>query len=368
MSRVLIIGGGVMGCAIGLRLRQAGKQVLILERAVPGAEASSAAAGMLAPQMEADGPGPFFDLCMLSKARYPAFTEELEELSGMRVDYLRSGLLHVAFNEAELPDFDAQVGWQQALGLRAERIDAEDAWAIEPELSREVVGASWFPDDHQLDNRLLVRALSMAAARVGVRFRTGNVREIVEQEGRVVGVDIEGELLRADHVVLAAGSWSGLVQGAPLTPQRLRPARGQMVVLHPRVPPFKHLLKAEGGYLVPRRDGRVIAGTTMELAGFEKSVTARGLMRLLEMALRLCPALEGAPVGEHWAGLRPYTDDRLPIIGPGPLPGLFLATGHFRNGILLAPITAELVTACLTGEPPAVDLGPFRLDRFPAGG
>ncbi len=368
MTSALIIGGGIMGCTIALRLVQAGLKVTILERSIPGAEASSAAAGMLAPQMEADGEGPFFELCMKSRALYPDFARELEEISGMRVDYLRSGLLQVAFDEEALQAARQTVAWQQRLGLRAEILDGDDARALEPELSRHALGAAWFQDDHQIDNRLVVRAVSMAAARVGARFRTGNVRGVVEEHGRVIGVDLDGTVERADHVILAAGTWSGLVHGAPLDPRTIRPARGQMVTLRTRIPPFKTLLKGPGGYLVPRADGRVICGTTMEFAGFEKQVTARGLMRLLEMAIRLCPVLEGAEVGEHWAGLRPYTEDRLPIIGPGPVPGLFLATGHFRNGILLAPVTAALVTAELTGSAPPVDLAPFRLDRFrPAG-
>ncbi len=205
----------------------------------------------------------------------------------------------------------------------------------------------------------------MAAARVGARFRTGYVRGLREESGRVVGVDLDGETLRADMVVLAAGSWSGLVHGGPLDPRTVRPARGQMVMLQTRLPVLQRVLFSAKGYLVPRADGSVIAGSTMELVGFDKQVTAEGMARILGMALQLCPALAGAPIQEFWAGFRPYTEDHLPILGPGPLPGLVLATGHFRNGILLAPITARLVAQLVLGERPEVELGPFRFDRFP---
>jgi len=338
----------------------------VLERAIPGAEASSAAAGILAPQMESSGPGPFLELSLRSRGLFPEFAAELEELSGVSVDYLPCGVLQAAFDEGQVHALEATVAWQRALGLRAELLEGNAARALEPQLSSRAVAAIHFPDDHQVDNRLLVRALSMSAARAGARFRTGNVRGLLVEDGRVIGVDVDGERLCADHVVLAAGSWSGLVQGAPLDPRTVRPARGQMVMFQTRLPLAQRVLKGAGGYLVPRKDGRLIAGSTMELVGFEKQVTASGLQRILETALTLCPALENAPVVEQWAGLRPYTEDTLPILGPGPLPGLVLATGHFRNGILLAPITARLVSQWILGKPTTVDLTPFLLARFSA--
>ncbi len=366
VADVIIVGGGIMGCGIALRLRQAGVRVDVLERSIPGAEASSAAAGMLAPQMESDGPGAFLDLCLRSRGLYPAFAAELRELSGVDVAYRPCGILKVAFNEASLHHLDATVAWQRGMGLRAELLDGAAARALEPRLSAKAVGAAHFPDDHQLDNRLLVRALTMAAARVGAEFRSGYVRGVVQEGGRAVGVDLDGELLRADAVVLAAGSWSALVHGAGVEARAVRPARGQMVQFQTRLPLLDRIVTSEKGYLVPRADGRVIAGSTMELVGFDKQVTAAGLARILDMALELCPELGSAPVTETWAGFRPWTEDKRPYLGEGPVPGLFLATGHFRNGILLAPITAKLVAQAVLGERPAVDLAPFRYDRSPA--
>ena len=361
---VVVVGGGVMGCGIALRLRQAGARVTVLERAIPGAEASSAAGGILAPQEESEGPGPFLDLCLLGRSLYPEFAAELLALTGINVHYLPSGVMRLAFDEAGLARLEATAKWQRERGLRVELLSPSEVLALEPQLSPEVRGAARFVDDHQVDNRLLTRALTMAAAKVGATFRTGYVRGVVEEKGRAVGVDLEGETLRADAVVIAAGSWSGLVQGSALDPRVVRPARGQMVQLQTRLPPFSHVLFSDQGYVIPRTDGRVIAGSTLEFSGFEKNVTAEGLHRILALAMRLCPVLASAPVQETWAGLRPYTEDHLPILGAGPLPGLFLATGHFRNGILLTPVTAKLLTEAVLGERPSVDLTPFRFERF----
>ncbi|MFZ5469318.1 MAG: glycine oxidase ThiO [Myxococcota bacterium] len=363
---VLVIGGGVMGQSIALRLAKEGASVTVLERSTPGAEASSAAAGMLAPQLEAHTPGPFLDLCLQSRALYEAFVDEVKELSGLDVGYLRCGVLKVAFTEADAQRLHAVVGWQKSIGLRAELIDGTDARTFEPTLSPHVLCAAHFPDDHQVDNRLLLRALWVAATRAGASFRYGNVRALVVEGERAVGVDLDGEVLPADAVVLTAGAWSGLVLGARLDPRVVRPSRGQMVQLQPRPPWPGRIVCGPQGYLVPRADGRLLAGSTVELVGYQKHVTVEGLSRILANALELCPSLSSAPVQEVWAGLRPDTEDHLPILGEGPVRQLFLSTGHYRNGILLAPVSAQLVSELLLGRPPSVDLRPFRHDRFTA--
>ncbi len=360
----IVIGGGVMGCAIALRLAQRGARVRVLERSIPGAEASSAAAGILGPQLEAHEPGPLLDLCLRSRALYPAFAAELLELSGLDVAYRPCGALQVAFTESAARTLDATLTWQRGRGLRADRLTGDDARALEPKLSPQALVAAHYPDDHQVDTRLLVRALSMAAARVGVEFVTGYVRGVRVDAGRVVGVDLDGVTMDAPHVVLAAGSWSSLVPGAGIDPLQVRPARGQMLQLQTRLPLFKRIIASDRGYLVPRSDGRLIAGSTMEHAGFEKQVTAGGLAKILGMALELCPSLADAQVQDQWAGLRPDTEDHLPILGPGPLPGLLIATGHFRNGILLTPVTADLIAQLLVEGRTGVDISPFRFDRL----
>jgi glycine oxidase len=360
---VLIIGGGVVGCAVAWRLQQAGAQCTVLERSIPGAEASSAAAGILAPQAEADGPGPFLDLCLRSRRLYPAFARELSELAGFEVGYRPCGALRVAFDAEEEKAARRTIAWQQELGLEAEWLEGPETRALEPELSVALRGAARFVDDHVVDNRLLVRGLAIAAARSGARFLTAQVHAVVERGGQAVGVALDTDELRADAVVVAAGAWTGLVPGVLPSTAAVRPARGQMVMLHTRVPVLRHVVFGGHGYAVPRVDGRLLLGSTVEFVGFDKQVTAGGLASVLALGMRLLPGLAAVPVVETWAGFRPHTPDGLPVLGPGPLPGLFLASGHFRNGILLTPVTAEVICDAVLGRPPLVDLTPFRADR-----
>jgi len=367
LSHTIVVGGGVIGCGIALRLAQAGMQVTLVERASAGAEASRAAAGVLGAQLGAERPGPFLDLCLRSRGMYPAFVDELQKLSGINVRYLSCGALVVAITDAEAQAMEATVAWHRAVGLRAELLSQAEISRIEPRLSSQIVLAIHFPDDHQVDNRLLVRAVSLAAARAGAQLRTAEVRGVVADHGRAVGVDLDGEVLRSDAVVVAAGSWSSLLAGLNLDVRVVRPVRGQMVRLQSQLSLLQRIVIGPNAVLVPRIDGQVIAGTTLEFAGFEKQVTASAISNILRGAIELCPALADAPIQELWSGLRPHTDDGLPIIGPGPMAGLFLATGHYRDGILLAPITAKLITELILGGKPSVDLRPFRFERLAAG-
>ena len=361
--RVSVVGAGVVGLCVALRLRDAGVEVTLLERSIPGAEASSAAAGMLAPQREANGPGAFLDLCLRGRDLYPAFAAELSERAGLEVGYLRCGTLWLAFDEKTLEQQRRTLAWQRELGLRVETLDRSALSTQEPTLSSRALGALLFPDDHQVDNRLLVRALAQAATRASVSFRTGYVRGLVQKANRVLGVDLDGVTLESDAVVIAAGSWTGLVPGLAISPQLVRPAKGQMVELQLRAPPFQRVVYGDHGYVVPRADGRVICGSTVEHKGFDKRVTVEGLAHVLGVITQISPALADATVVQTWAGLRPYTEDHLPILGAGPLERLFLATGHFRNGILLAPLTGQLIADAVLGKEPGVDLTPFSTRR-----
>jgi glycine oxidase len=362
---VAIIGGGIMGSAVALRLAQRGIGVTVIERGIPGAEASSAAAGILGPQMEADGPGPLLELGLKSRALYPALAAELRELTGIDVGYDRSGVLMVAFDEAGEAALSARRAWQLARGLRVEMLSGEAARLREPALGPAVRAALGFNDDAQVVARELARAFSQAAAVAGARFLTGRyVRRVLIADGAVTGVELDGDTLPAGVVVVAAGSWSGLVEGAGVPPAVVRPARGQLVSIETRPPLFRHVVAAPGGYLVPRRDGTVLAGSTVEMAGFRKEVTVGGLAAILTLARTLIPALADAPVTATWSNFRPYTEDHLPVLGATGVRGLILATGHFRNGILLAPVTAQAVAELIaTGKAP-FDLAPFSIDRF----
>lgn len=363
--KVIIVGGGIMGLSIAVELRKRDPvEVLVLEKSVPGAEASTAAAGMLAPQFEAEKPGPMLELALLSRMAWPKFATELKELSGgVDTAYLSSGGLQLAFNDDEVHALDAKVSWQRAHELRAELLSAAELRALEPQVNPQALAAASFPDDHQVDPRRLLPALAVAATRLGAQFKSGTVNSLVRKNDRVTGVVVDGETLEADLVILAAGAWSGLVAGADVDAARVKPMRGQMAEIQLRAPVLSHLVKSARGYVVPRTDGRLIIGSTMEMVGFDKSVTAAGLAKLLNAAIEMVPALAQASVVQSWAGLRPWTDDQLPFIGEGPTPGLLLATGHFRNGILLAPITARLLGQLVRGERTTADLRPFRYHR-----
>jgi glycine oxidase len=363
---VVIIGGGIMGCAVALRLALRGIGVTVIERGIPGAEASSAAAGILGPQMEAESAGPLLDLGLRSRALYPALAAELRDATGIDIGYVKSGVLAVAFDGAGSADLTARRAWQTSRGLRCEPLSAEQVHALEPALGADVRAALRFPDDGQVSARDLARAFSQAAALAGARFLQGRyVRRVVVQDGVVAGVELDGEVIATGSVVVAAGSWSGLVEGAGIPANVVRPARGQLVSIETRPPLFRHVVSVHGrGYLVPRPDGTVLAGSTVEMVGFRKEVTVGGLAEILTLARALVPGLADAPVTGSWSNFRPYTEDHLPVLGHTAVRGLVLATGHYRNGILLAPVTAEAIAALVeTGASP-IDLTPFSVARF----
>jgi glycine oxidase len=363
---VAVVGGGVMGCAIALRLAQRGLRVTVVERGIPGAEASSAAAGILGPQWEAEAIGPLLDLGLRSRALYPSFAVELRELAGIDIGFAKSGLLELALDDDQQRALAARRTWQQARGLRVELLGATDLRALEPRLGPSVQAGLRLPDEGHVNARLLARALSQGAAIAGAEFLQGrHVRRVAMAGGRVSGVELDGETLEAGTVVIAAGSWSSLVEGGGVPPPLVRPARGQMVAIEMRPPLFRHVIAAHGrGYLVPRLDGVALAGSTLEMVGFRKEVTVAGLSDILALVRTLLPDLDQAPVVETWANFRPYTEDQLPVLGPAGIDGLLLATGHYRYGILLTPITAQIIAELVTGGTTSVDVEPFSVSRF----
>lgn len=358
---VIIVGGGIQGCAVALRLAQAGVRTTLLERAVPGAEASSAAAGIIGPQVEAHEDGPLFELGLASRARFAAFVADVERLSNVATGYRANGVLKVVLEEPELSRTEAVTAWQQARGHSVLLLDGPGARGLEPGLSPLVLGGVAFPEDGQVDPARLLKATHIAALRAGVEVSSGAfVRRVLVEDDRATGIVLDdGRLLRGSHVVLAAGSWTTLIEGSPLAPTAVKPARGQIVELELPVPPIDRIVFGPGCYLVPRSDGRVLVGSTLEFVGYRREVTAGAVSRLLSAAIRLVPALEGATLTRSWSNFRPWTDRQLPYLGPSPVPGLLLATGHFRTGILLAAITADIIRASVLGLAPPVDLAPF---------
>jgi glycine oxidase len=361
---VVVIGAGVQGCAVAWRLARAGKDVLVLERSIPGAEASSAAGGILSPGVEAVEPGPFYDLCRASLARYASFARELVAETGLDVGYRGGGTLEIALDDDHAQLLAARAERLEHHRMPAEILDDAAARRLEPGLSPETRGALFFPDEASIDPRLLSRALYLAAHAAGARFAPGQVHRILHADGRAVGVDHASGRIEADDVVLAAGAWSTLVEGSGLRPTSVRPVRGQIALLDTRPRLLSRVVFSGKGYVVPRADGRVLCGSTMEEVGFERAVTAGGIRSVLELAIEIAPALERAPILETWSNFRPASPDCWPILGAGAVPGLWYATGHTRNGILLTPITADSIAAAVLGSDPPVDLRPFSPDRL----
>ncbi len=358
---MLIVGGGIMGCAAAWQLAREGKRVIVLERSVPGAEASSAAAGILGAQVEAHAPGPLAELSAKSAALYPRFAAELARDTQIDVEFRQSGVLRVAFDARSLAGLAKESRWQE----NTARLAGKALRAREPELSERLHGGLLYAADGRVDPRRLLKALHIAAQRAGARFQSGAyVRRVLCDGGRTRGVALDdGRELAAKVVLVAAGSWTTLVEGVGLAPGRVVPARGQILELEAPRPLLRTVVFGPGAYLVPRDDGRVLVGSTLEFVGYQRDVTAGAVKTLLANALALVPALEAASFKDCWSNFRPYTPDELPLIGRTPIAGLLLATGHYRNGILLAPITAKIISSLVNARKPPLELAPFSPER-----
>lgn len=354
---VAIIGGGVIGLAIAWQLAGAGMRVTVYERDRLGGQASGAAAGLLAPVSEHLTPDDFLALGIASLRSYPDFVSAVREESGIDPELVQSGVLRVALSDGE-----AETLSRTATGtLQTVVLDAQAARELEPALSPQTVSGLFAPDESHVASPRLVAALGVAARRRGARILEGTpVGRIIRDKDRVVGVETPSGPEPAGAVVLAAGAWSAVLTGPALG---VTPIRGQILALEGNTAPLSRPVFGAGSYLAPKRDGTIWAGATEDRAGFSPYPTARGVRTILAGAERLAPAVAEAAFVRAWAGLRPATPDRLPILGRAA-DGLVLATGHHRNGILLAPITAEIVAALVLGNPPPIDLGPFSPDRF----
>jgi len=376
----VVVGGGVIGLGIAWRAALAGMAVTVVDEA-PGRGASWAAAGMLAPVTEVHyGERPLLSLNLAAAARWPAFAAEVEEASGLPVGYRPGGTLAVARDADDNAALEDLYQFQLRCGLEVERLRSRECRQLEPGLAPSIRGGILAAGDHQVDNRALVEALLVACQRAGVRMVRGRVAELAVQADRVTGVLLagggpvpspaDGETLAAGVVVLAAGCWSGGLRGlaAEALPP-VRPVKGQLLYLRgPADQPLcSRNVRGLEVYVVPRTDGRVVVGATIEEQGFDTTVTAGAVADLLRAALELLPDVAELELAETVVGLRPGSPDNAPMLGLAGPDGLVVATGHYRNGILLTPVTADAIAELLaTGRAPEM-LAPFAPGRFTGG-
>jgi glycine oxidase len=361
---VAIAGGGLIGATIAFELARNGLHVALFDRQQPGEGSSWAAAGILSPAPENAGMISTVPLGRASLQLYPEFVATVEEISGESVGYRARGTLEALFSTNTQEKLSTIIALHHGLGLKAEPVSADDAREMEPALSPEVEAAVFRPDEARVDNRALTKAVLIAAERTGVKtFAASNVQLITKDGGRCDGFFVNGEKVESRWTIIAAGCCSAEIEGASRYAP-VRPAKGQMIALRAEGFSIERVLWSDHVYLVPRNDGRILAGATVEYVGFEKNVTVGGVQKIITAALQLAPALADAQVEETWAGLRPDAPDHLPIIGPTDLDGLLIATGHFRSGILLAPITAQLIREWITTQNVSQDWARFSPMRF----
>jgi glycine oxidase len=368
--RVAIIGAGAIGLAIAWRLACAGCRVALFERGGAGRGASWAAAGMLAAGVETEpGEAALLALTRLSQARWPDFARALEAASGVDIGYRDDGTLVVALTRDDAEQLHGQAAFQRGCGIALDWLDGAAARRREPHLSPRVVGALYSAQDHQVDNRRLVTALLSAVRAVGVDLHEHCEAAIDMAGGRAIGVVADDRQIAADIVIVCAGAWSRTVPGLPPEARPpVRPIKGQMLALRmdPAAPLIRHVVWMPKAYLVPRRDGRLLVGATVEERGFDTTITAGGVYGLLDAAWRTVPAIEELAIDEIWTGFRPGSRDDAPILGPSAVDGLVFATGHHRNGILLTPITADAIADYVVSGRLPEAIRPFGVERFAA--
>jgi glycine oxidase len=362
---VLIAGGGIIGGAIAFELARQTLNVLVIDRQSPGKEASWAAAGMLSPAPDGPDAIPLVPLVRAGLKVYPEFVAAVEEVSGMTAGFRPHGAIEMFFDANAESKLREVVALHRELSLETEILHVEDAIVLEPHLNHKIRAAALLRQEAAVDNRALTAAILRAAERSGAEFRSdANVEKLrLDSNGKCIGATVSGEQISAKHVVIAAGfassSINGIAKYAPTIP-----IRGQMVAFQSETVDLHRVLRSERGYIVPRGNGRCVAGSTIENVGLEKRVTPEGISKILNAAVEMVPALAKAAIVETWCGLRPGTPDHLPSLGPTDVEGLLIATGHFRNGILLAPITAKLIAEWITTGRTSFDWKAFSPMRF----
>ncbi len=366
-SDVLIIGGGVIGLAAARELSRGGAgKITILERGSVGGEASAAAAGMLAPNAENDRADEFTRFCTESLSLYEDFAAELLAETGVDIELDQNGTLYAAFTEHDSAEIQKRFKWQQSAGLAVEYWAAEVVRKFEPFISPDVRSALYFPNDRQVDNRLLLAALEKSARLNGIEIRERTeVKSLIIENGKITGADANGEKFFAEKVLLTTGAWTSLIGTAGFKLPCIKPVRGQIIGFQTAKRLFQKVIYSPRGYLVPRADGRILIGATVEDAGFDQTATAAATGFLRTIAMEISPGLANLEITEIRVGLRPKAPDNLPVIGSFPqVENFFLATAHYRNGILLAPLTAKLLAKKIIENTDSEYFETFGLRRF----
>lgn len=360
---VVVAGAGIVGLSAACELARRGARCVVLDRGRAGREASHAAGGILSPQGEARPGSPLLPLALLGRDRHVRLADELLELTGISVEHQKQGVLSIAFSADEATALHELTTAQRGLGLRAEVMSREEVKRLEPSVHDEVCAAALYPDDHRVNNRRLLDALRTLALARGVELREfTTVRGIETAGARVVAVDTDAGRIETRAFVNAIGAWAGQIASLP-DHLPVRPVKGHMMALVDG-PVVQHVLYGRHGYIVPRNDGRLIVGSTMEEVGFDARITVAGLARLMEIARAISPATSAAAIADTWTGFRPATSDGLPVIGRSQIEGVVIAGGLFRNGILLGPLVGEIAAALALGDTPTVDLKAFDPARF----
>jgi glycine oxidase len=361
---VAIAGAGLIGGAIAFELARAGLRVAVFDQAEPGREASWAGAGIISPAPESPAGIPLVPLGKASFALYPQFVEAVEEACGHSVGFRPKGTLQAIFSRDAARELSTLIALHHGLGLKAEPLRAEDAFELEPALSREIEAGVLRSEEASVDNRELTRGVLQASRGSGAEiFPSQPVQGLWREGQRCAGVVLRNEKVAARWTIIAAGCFSAKIKGAERYVP-VRPAKGQMAALRSEQVRVERVLWSDKIYLVPRNDGRILAGATVEYVGFRNEITPSGMEKVFSGAIELAPELANARVEETWAGLRPDSPDHLPILGSTDLDGLLIATGHFRNGISLAPISARLIREWVTEQRVSVDWERFSPMRF----
>ncbi len=366
-SDVVIIGAGIIGSSIAYRLASKGQNVAVIDKGHPGREATWAAAGMLAPHTEIAHSVPDVLLNLFEKSYdlFPEFIEEIRDASGLKIGYQTKGSILTAsdFQEAKL--LSGLFEKLATRGVKVEELGTHELQKTEPELAHSVETALFLPEEHYVNNRELLRAVVKAGQNKGVTFINDTpVTGFDFDRKHVQAIHLPDRDLFAETYINCAGSWAGLIDATNAIKIPVRPIRGQIIQLQLNPQKLNHLIHSSSVYLVPWPDGRTLVGATMENVGFDKTNTAGGFRHLIDAALNLIPSLQQAQVKDFWAGLRPDTPDNLPLLGKTSFDNYFIAAGHFRNGILLTPITAKLMSELIFTGKPSICLDPFDPLRF----